>query len=294
MTPGESLGGAGKKAARKVRSTTPQSRREVRVAILLVACVALAAFWEVMSTRSRRPFQPFELTTADFETFQPASETWRIERLPVNPDPVEPNILILRSAPQRSAPPALRHAPLIVRLVHGYNMPDCMRIKHFNVELIADTREGNLDTSSSPLPYQAWRLTSRHGEVSIWTTTMLRAGDFAATDIDTRSMAFPRIGIPDHPGWFPRGLSLSSLRHPIGNLRIFLRAKWNSSRCDPLTFLGLRQPAWASDELLTLVSTHIGPSIAADDESAALRQVLTVHRFMHDQLLEWRGDRLDD
>jgi len=281
-------------------------RKETWVAILLVVCVALAAFWEIMSFRSSRPLRPFSLTSADFDNFRPAVGDCSVQRLPVNPDPVEPNILTLRIAPTSpgSDTPTLPCGSLIVRLVHGYNMPDCMRIKHYNVELIGDTRRTDLDTPlrpnadkpspsgsrSFPVPsYQAWRLTSRYGEVSIWVSTMLRAEDFTATDVDTRSMAFPKVGIPDNPGWFPRGLSFASLRHPIRNMRLFLRAKWNSSRCDPLTFLGLRQASWASDELLTLVSASSGPSVPEGDETAALNKVLAVHRLVYAELLNWRS-----
>jgi hypothetical protein len=66
-------------------------------------------------------------------------------------------------------------------------------------------------------------------------------------------MAFPRVGTPDAASWNPTGLRWSSLRHPIRNTRLFVRAKWNASRCDLLTFLSLRRPAWVTDSYFTLV-----------------------------------------
>ena len=120
---------------------------------------------------------------------------------------------------------------------------------------------------------------------------MLRAGDFSETNIDTRAMPFPRIGVPDNPGWFPRGLSLRSLRNPLRNGRLFLRHKWNASRADVWTFLGLKQPAWASDDLLTLVS--MAPS-EGGDEAPVIRRVLEAHYAMLAALQAWRAGEAGD
>jgi hypothetical protein len=295
-------------------------KREHIVAALLVICVVIVAFWEIMSMRSRRPFQPFELTAADFSDFWPSSDTWSIESLPVGSDPIEPNILVYhlhRKAPQADSDTPIPRHPAIsvaVRLVHGYNMPDCMRIKHFNCELLNDARrlvEGKrselstmalaqedpatLPYADTPVPrHQVWRLTSPGGERSMWITSMLRVGDFTATGIDTRSMAFPRIGITDNPGWFPRGLSFRSLRYPVKNFRLFLRSQWNSSRSDLLTFLKLKQPAWASDELLTLVTLSLGPSVTPEGERPVTREILAAHAFMHTQLRAWRLKKIGE
>jgi hypothetical protein len=62
---------------------------------------------------------------------------------------------------------------------------------------------------------------------------------------------------------------------------LYLRSKWNASRSDLLTFLRLRQPAWASDVMLTLVSEYRGEPLAGDAESAAVAHVLEVHRLFH-------------
>ena len=296
-------------------SASVGGRSERWVAALLILCAVVVAFWEIMSNRSRRPFQAFEITAADFADFAPQSDGWQYERLPVHDDPVEPNILAYRVRRSEDGDPrsderdpalraprsAFRNSPVLVRLVHGYNMRDCMRIKGYEVELIADTRP----TASSPPPkspmnpmqpmhpisknLQAWRLTYSTGDRSIWVTSMLRVGDFARTGIDTRSMAFPRVGIPDNPGWFPRGMSWRSLRHPIQNFRLFLRARWNASRCDWLTFLGLRQPAWASDELLTLVVASQAGSGSVSRDAEALEDAIGVFEMIHGELREWRG-----
>jgi hypothetical protein len=128
-----------------------------------------------------------------------------------------------------------------------------------------------------PPAVQVWAVTSQAGDRTIWVTSMLRATDFTLTDVDVRDMAFPRVGTPDAQGWESRGLTLSSLRQPVRNLRIFLRAKWNASRCDVLTFLRLRQPAWASDELLTLVSASRGSHIPEAETADAIRHVVAAH-----------------
>ena len=101
-------------------------------------------------------------------------------------------------------------------------------------------------------------------------------------------MAFPRVGIPDDPGWAPRGMTLKGLRHPVRNTRLFLRSKWNSSRADLLTFLGLKQPAWASDDLLTLVAGSRGTSVGQEEELSVAVRVLSVHLHMHSELKAWR------
>ncbi len=109
---------------------------------------------------------------------------------------------------------------------------------------------------------------------------MLRTANFSATNVDTRDMAFPRIGTPDSPAWQPSGLKWSSFRHPIKNSHDALRAKWNNSRCDLPTFLRLRQPAWASNEMVTLVTEYHGPSVKPAEEEQVIEYVLNAHLFM--------------
>ena len=255
-------------------------------------CVVIVGFWEVMSNRNRAPAAGFELTSEDLRGLVPRSDRWQIHAFPVKTTPMEPNIAAFQLRTKEQS----RNA-FLVRLVHGYNMCDCMRIKGYNVELITDTRrdtaseqsEDATHVASHPAPdnLQIWRLTSAGGDVSIWVTAMLRSGDFSQTSVDVRSMAFPRIGIPDDPSWAPRGITLRSLRHPIRNLRLALRAKWNNSRSDAMTFLGLRQPAWASEDILTLVTTSRGVAVRPNDEKETIDQALAAHTFM---LGELRGN----
>ncbi len=281
------------------------SRREAAIAALLVVCVVLVGFWEIMSHRSQRAFAPFKLTGESFVEFSPTAPGWSVERLPVNPDPVEPNIIAMLVRPRGGNSSG---APVLVRLVHGYNMVDCMRIKGETVASLLDTRADAAPPIAAAralaqaLPHlrgadgatrrvQLWRLESSAARVSLWATSMLRAGDFSETDVDTRAMPFPRVDVPDNPGWFPQGLTWRSLRHPIANGRLFLRAKWNASRADLLTFLGLRQPAWASDELLTLVATTTETTVEPEREAAVADAVLGAHGFIHGELQGWAGEQ---
>jgi hypothetical protein len=289
MTEGGGTGGEGRAAGRG---------REKAVAATLILCAAIVAFWQVMSNRTRRPLQPFMLTAADFGGFSLPSGAWTAESRPVSSSSIEPNILSfeLRSV----SPPSAR--PVFVRLVHGYNMPDCMRFKYYRVELLADTREqeesaGGPSASppggvSSLLPagrqLQLWRLTSDIGETSIWLTSMIRVGDFGETGVDTRAMAFPRIGTPDPPGWLPEGMTWRGLRHPVASVRLMVRKRWNNAHCDLLAFLRLRKAAWASDDLLTLVAAS-GGGVAPADEADVIRQVVAAHGYVWARLRAWRA-----
>jgi hypothetical protein len=272
--------------------------------------MALVAFWEVMANRSERGFRPFVLTADAFAGFDLDSRGWSVRRLPIAADPIEPNILAYHLCATGSLPVArgaVADGPVLVRLVHGYNMRDCMRIKGYAVDLVADTRQAaripadaEPDADSDPwavatigsavpprTPVQVWRLRSAAGDVSIGCTSMLTAGEMKPTDMDVRRMPFPRVGVPDSPGWFPQGVTLSGLRHPVRGLGQFLRSRWNSSRGDLATFLRLRQPAWASEEMLTLVSLWKGPSLGRDGEQRAVLCVLQAHAHVLGELQRW-------
>lgn len=108
------------------------ARTERLVAAVLIACLLVVGFWEGMAIWSRRPWEPFSLTAADFDDFAPSSGQWEIRRVPVSSDPVEPNILAFAMVPRSGT----SGVPVLARLVHGYNMRDCMRIKGYKVELI--------------------------------------------------------------------------------------------------------------------------------------------------------------
>jgi len=273
-------------------------RREVVVAILLVMCVAIVGFWEFMAGRSRNGFDRFQLTGDDFADFIPILDRWSVKALVVQNDPIEPNILAYQLDHGNSRLTKMG-CPLLVRLVHGYNMCDCMRIKGYEVDLLKDTRridagESNHDSSiggKATPQLQTWKVTSSSGDVSVWVTSMIRAYDMSETSLDTRLMAFPRVNVPDAQGWFPRGFTWSSLRHPMRNMKRFMRAKWNASRCDWLTFLGLRRPAWASEDVLTLVASSCGTSFSDELIDDVVVSVSEAHQAMYRELLEWQARR---
>lgn len=272
-----------------------KQKLEAFVAVGLVLCIVLVVGWLIASKMAARSFEELRLGGDDFEAFTPQSDQWAIRLMHVKATPTEPTAIayVLRA----TYPDCPAHAaPLLVRMVHGYNMVDCMRIKHYDVKRLADTRTSPPiltfdlpDLPFSSLPVQIWRLTSPMEERSIWATSMLRAADFSATDVDTRDMAFPRVGTPDDPAWAPTGLKWSSFKHPIRNARRAIRSRWNASRCDIWTFLRLRQPAWASNEMLTLVTEYRGPSVAEEQEDAVAQYVLQAHAFMLNEFQRfWR------
>jgi len=197
----------------------------------------------------------------------------------VKATPTEPTVIAYETHRPAEGPPVIR-APILVRLVHGYNMVDCMRIKQYRVALVEDRRQ----PAGDALPVQVWRLTGPSGHRMVWVTSMLRASDFSATTSDTRDMPFPRVGTPDDPAWAPTRLKWSSFRHPVRNFKLFLCGKWNASRSDPLTFLRLRQPAWASDVLLTMVSEYHGSESVTDEtEADVAAYVLDAHKMLYRQ-----------
>jgi hypothetical protein len=309
---------------------------------LLVACTLIVALWLVLARQSGQPFKPFDLSASDFAGFQPSLPDWEVRSIPVSTnDPAEPNIAAYvvergkreAGSGERAAangireerpannhqPSTMNHEPFpltaVIRLVHGYNMPMCMKIKGYTVEAISDRRLQTSDQrprmadplfsdtdtptrryadtlSSSPLPLQGWRVTSSGGDVSIWVTTMIRAGDFAPTSVDICSMAFPRVDLPDDPRWVPRGFTWADARHPVKSLRQWGRNRWNASRTDLLTFLRLRQPAWASEELLTYVTCSVAPEVKGGNENDILRGVVGVHAQMLGALQGWRAGQI--
>jgi len=274
-----------KKKLPKARAVS--SRRERIIAVLIVFGIVLVVGWEIAAKLAARPFDELRIKSQDFSGFLPRQDGWSIQLEHTMATPTDPTVIsyALRSLHNS-------HGKGIVfrsRIVHGYNMVDCMRIKQYKVELLLDTRTSPAASSERmkamagrlpKYPVQVWQLTSDDGSVSIWTTTMLRAVDFGLTTVDTRDMAFPRVGTPDSPSWEPTGIKLSSFRHPVSNLRNTLRARWNASRCDTMTFLRLRQPAWASDEMLTMVTEYHGPSVRNNEITQVSLAVLRVHTMM--------------
>lgn len=280
--------------------------RQVATPIVLICCALVVSVWEIAAHRSRRQFQPFDLTSDDFSGFVPSIESWTVKRIPqVTFDPTAPTLF---SCDMRGK----AGMPVVVRLVHGYNMPMCMKLKGYDVQLMEDipfspsTRlrsdsYGGQAISNQPstISHQAfpllqrWRLVSGAGDVSLWVTAMIRAGDFEPTDVDIRSMAFPRIAAQENPDWVPRGLTWDTFRHPVRDIRNLIVRKWSNARCDLATFLRLRQPAWASEDLLTLVACSAQSRVRAEDERAVAEEARDAHGAMLGALHKWRQSEVE-
>jgi hypothetical protein len=234
--------------------------------ILILGCALLVAGWQLLALYARRGQEPLQIQAEDFASLALDVPGWQSTKLPVPNDPLAPTIVAYRLTRRADA------TRLLLRLVHGYNMVDCMRIKHYQVRGVRSqgsgvrSQESGVSEKSSkgmmpdacPLTpesetaLQYWTI-KKAGEQTLWITAMLSGGDLAYTGKDTRSMSFPRIGTADAASWNPTGLSWRSLRHPISNSRKALRSHWNASRSDIWVFLRLRRPAWVSDKDLTLV-----------------------------------------
>jgi hypothetical protein len=246
--------------------------------VLLLSCVLLVSFWQIMAWRARWGFDEFRINAEVMADFEPRIRGFNLTEILARDDPLEPNIISYHVQPRRgrdgrAAPPG--HTVLI-RLAHGYNVVDCMRIKHYSVDPLPDVE--------APFPHQVWRLTSSINDQSIWMTSMHDGANFAPLEMDTRDMAFPKIGTPDDPGWNPSGLKLSSLRRPIYNLKRTLNSGWNDARCDLLTFLKLRRPVYASDEILTLVSTVVLPPANDANPVGILTEQVKRQAMVHTQI----------
>lgn len=74
------------------------------IASLMVCCAMLVAAWMFLAHYSRRPYEPFDLASADFAAFQPETEGWKIRKLPIaNQSAVDANIVALScGGPQTS------------------------------------------------------------------------------------------------------------------------------------------------------------------------------------------------
>lgn len=259
---------------------------------LFLSCSLLVAAWIVLAHRSSQPFKPFTLTAADFASFAPRVNGWNLTSLPISSiDPAEPNIVLLSATRTPPGPTGLSsRTAALIRLVHGYNMPMCMKIKGFTVSPLTDITRPTGIPGAPAVRIQAWRLTSSTGETSVWLTSMIRAGDFSPTTGNICDMAFPRIDMPDDPRWVPSGFTRADLRHPITAARRWFRARWNSSRTDLLTFLRLKQPAWASDEQLSYIT--IGKPSSAPDTDHTLKELHDLHIAVLDAFQAWAKTRL--
>jgi hypothetical protein len=313
--------------------------RDHLTSVLISGCTLLAALWLVAAHFNRGFKQAYDLTFDDFADFQPALEGCTIEKLPrASPDATDANIVafILASPPsalsgldrqgsqQGSMPdprsPNTTHnlpSRFLVRLVHGYSMPMCMKRKSYTVEKIQDhevrsttdpkllsafkmagnsgspiTDNGATEAPrippSYPFPVQLWRLTSSVGDVAYWVTTMIRSGDFEPTKEDICSMRYPVVNYPDDPNWTPRGLSLETLKNPRDAFWCWFNSRWDGSGWDVLTFLGLRPGAAGSAELLSYMT--IVNIESSDAQTHAVDEALMRHAAMLKEFQKWRGN----
>lgn len=258
--------------------------RDRVVGFVLLACLGIVSAWYLLALRSQRPFDPFLLTSDTLSGFSPVMPASRTELRPVENDEHEPNIAVYGFHPETS-----EGRTTLVRLVHGYNMRDCMRTKGYDVELVESrlSRVEGRQVNMGLLRCQVWALTSSIGDRSVWVTSMLTAPGFAGSDVEVTSMPFPRVGVPDALGYSPIGFTWEGLKTPVRNLKLFLRAHWNKSRCDWLTAFGLKRPAWLQDAVLTLVTITHDVSQSGPPGRDAIDHVLAVHRQFHEQLATW-------
>jgi len=244
----------------------------------LLACLVVTCAWDIASRMAAEPFAPLSVTREEFTGFRPASGDWR----PAEADGpafegTAGNLIAFTGSGAESG-------NILVRLVHGFNMPMCMKWKGYEVALQRD----DLADSGS----QIWTLVSPEAVTSIWATVMLAAPDLAVRKIDNRTMRFPRVATAQDPTWAARGLTWASLKHPVATLRAYLREAWNNARCDLLTFLRLRKGAWLRDDLLTLVVSWTGPSVTRGDAQSVAARVLDAMHCVKRDLAGWRGRRL--
>jgi len=276
-----------------------RTKRGRAVAFILIACMLVVMLWAGFAALHRRPFAPFSETAAVYAGFAPTSSVGQVRQIEMDPD--EPGALNIMAA----AITAAGQPRSIVRLTHGYNMPMCMRIKHYKVEAIeyisgkdpgyrlqVTGHITQVDTNSPPPLIQAWRLTSPTGAKAIWLTRILRSADLSDTGVDVCDLPFPRVGIPDAPDWNPKGIGWETLRNPWRWFRLTLRSAWNSARCDLAVFLRLKQPPWASDEVLTMVaSSDFSKDIS--DEMALVCELALIQQSILKQARDFRANRSD-
>ena len=95
--------------------------------ILILGCALLVAGWQLLALYARRGQEPLQIQAEDFASLALDVPGWQSTKLPVPKDPLAPTIVAYRLTRSADA------TRLLLRLVHGYNMVDCMRIKHSQV-----------------------------------------------------------------------------------------------------------------------------------------------------------------
>lgn len=267
--------------------------RQWLMALLLSGTALVTGLWMLAARFTSNYVPNFRITAADFATFDFGMPGRTIVPTGFGPDPVEQNIIMCRILDDE-----WKERRVFVRLVHGYNMHDCMRIKGYNVALLSDQTlsSTNLQPAypNAPFRLQTWALSSPAGDRSVWASIMIQSSDFSPSMLETRSMAFPKASIPDDPNWVPRGLTRSSLKHPLQEFSTLIRAEWNKARNDVLTFLRLKTPVQSSDEMLTVIGyCDLPPSVVSDaggsETLTAAARATEVALELIRQLQHWHG-----
>lgn len=245
--------------------------------ILVAICLVVAAVWYFLASRDVI-FTPFKLSQKDFNDFDPVIFNEKPERINLPVSAVEPNIVgyLYKGG-------SLNFQPFIVRLIHGYNMPECMRLKGYTVENIGKK------CLNSGLKLEYWKLTSTIADTYLWVTAQLKSSDFSPSDSSTRDMIFPRMSLWDNPSWEPQGFVLSDLKHPFTALKRLVNRKWSNARCNLLVFLKLKKHPWASEEELTLVGATVDPvRVEKIDEYKAIMEIIL--NSFYTSLIKWKAE----
>lgn len=251
-------------------SPSVTARRERWVGLVLLACILVVMAWTFAAWRARQPLPPYITQPALFDAFRLEIPGWTSHRTRLPDSPYEANLLVCRLRSEA-------YPDVLVRLVHGYNMPNCMRLKGCAVE---------------PLPapggragreVQAWQVVSALGDTNLWLTTVVAATNFAPAAIDIRDMPFPGTDFTFADGWHPTGFSLADLRRPFHSLRRFLTAAWHSSQRDPGVMLKWNAPPRPSDEWLVLIVA----APQGGDPAAQRRDFETLGRHTLQLLAGW-------
>ena len=152
-----------------------QHTKEKVAAGALIACITLVCAWLLASCIARSGTPQGTVSGESFIGFSPGIEGWWSEEKEVSSDPLEPNIIVY-ALRYRYPKNMVQNRGVSVRIVHGYNMCDCMRIKGYTVELLRDNRQptsvGSRE-SGSHIPHLAPSVTSpASSSVFSPTTTM--------------------------------------------------------------------------------------------------------------------------
>jgi hypothetical protein len=223
--------------------------RDLAIGAVIIICLVMVVAWETMAVFNVWCAPRYSINAADMAGFVPDSDNWTTRRIAVNADPESGDNIFAMEVCRKAASNVVSR-PVVVRLAHGYNVPECMKLK--GCQVVSDGRI-SVEVAGQGAALESWQMVSANGDRTAWCAVVLRASDFREAGVEVASLAFPRMSRGDDPAWQPGGISWRSLRHPLLNAQKLIIRKWSNARCDLLTFLRLRRPSTPSDTLLTLV-----------------------------------------